>query len=801
MFQWASWGALLGFLAVGCGSAGPDGAGPLFPGSLSIFEVSPPLGPRSGGVPIKLRGHHFQPGVQVFFGDLPATDPQLESEDALTVTLPPARESGAVAVSMQAPDGERASNAELFTYYALGLDAQPTPSPVSNPLALANLDLDRDGAPDLVIARQNPPGISILLSSGDRVPVIIEQSAGSEPSALAVADFSGDGLPDLLVADSIRREVQLLLARSDGTLSPGVTIPVGCAPHALVSAELTGDGRPDLVLGCRETDRGAYLLANQFGPMGLPLFSSPQPLTGVTGPLSLAVADLDGDGRRDVAAASASNAVVQVWLNRGSGQFAVGGQLATGAAPSALLAMDVDSDGRLDLVTSNSAVGSLGLLLGDGAGGFAAAPPIALGSGRAPGALASLDWNGDGLTDLAVGDTTQSGVQLLLRTQPGRFEPANLLATGGPVTALRSWTMDGNLGSTLAAAIRATSQVLIWRQGGGAAEAQTYDTHPTPHAPIAADLTNDGLLDVVWIEGGRVAVRLNRGDGGFETPLVLEPAATPRAVANSDFNHDGLADLAVADAVGVSVLLRRSDGPFQAALSVPAGPAPTLVATAEVSHDGRPDIIVADPSHPELRVLFGGGDGTFQAPLSVPLGAVPRGLLAFDADKDGHRDLVALTASDVRVVRSLGGGRFASSVVSPVGEALTAMTPTDVNLDGIRDLVVVSADQQRLHLMLGQGNGAFQHAQSMAVGLAAAYLVALDLDRDGNLDVATTAAGETSVQVLLGKPDGTLQPPIAISSGVPASGLVQLDIDRDRWSDLLVTSPVGHSVLHNSTGR
>ncbi len=344
---------------------------------------------------------------------------------------------------------------------------------------------------------------------------------------------------------------------------------------------------------------------------------------------SVAVADLNGDGKADVVVTNCGGCYgppgighdgsVGVLLGKGDGTFQTAATYASGGAVPVFVAVaDVNSDGRPDLVVVNRNSDNIGVLLGVGDGTFQPATAYASVS---PLLVAVADVNGDGKPDLVVAnfcsdDNCDGSVGVLLGYGDGTFQPA-----------------------------------VTYPSGGG------YSS-----AIAAADVNGDGKPDVLVSNEFTVGVLLGNGDGSFQTAVAyssggisIPPAASRLAVA--DVNGDSKLDLIVessqccgsADGV-VGVLLGNGDGTFQPVVTYESGKGGwgTSVAVGDVSLDGNPDIVAtdecagADCAHLGLvAVLVGNGDGTFQAAQSYSSGGfLTNSVAVADVNGDRRPDLV-----------------------------------------------------------------------------------------------------------------------------------------------------------------
>src|SRR5262245_48714778 len=137
------------------------------------------------------------------------------------------------------------------------------------------------------------------------------------------------------------------------------------------------------------------------------LLPSPQFAVGDY-PYSVASADLDADGDRDLTVANTDADTVSVLLNQGNGKFAVEVEYAVGDLPHSVTSADLDGDGDLDLAVANANPDTVSVLLNDGDGTFAVQLPY--GVGDFPFTVTSADLDGDGDADLATANTLSSTV-------------------------------------------------------------------------------------------------------------------------------------------------------------------------------------------------------------------------------------------------------------------------------------------------------------------------------------------------------------------------------------------------------
>ncbi|GAA3449753.1 FG-GAP-like repeat-containing protein [Dactylosporangium matsuzakiense] len=334
-------------------------------------------------------------------------------------------------------------------------------------------------------------------------------------------------------------------------------LPVPAGLKTVAAGDVTGDGRTDVVAVTGTTAQSAdarkllVFAQGRYGALARPAMY-PTQLQSTDVGNGLALLDTNGDGRRDVALATAAG--VQLFQQAADGRLTDNGLLAGTAGAWHLAAADMDGDGDTDLVV----IGSAGILLlsQDPAGTFTAST-VATGTAQDE-EVEVGDVDGDGRPDIV---RPRSGVvNVFHNSTSGWSRTDHSPATTGPAIAgveVADVTGDGRADIVATMNVNgAGAKVDVFAQdgAGGLAAAVEYATAASPMAVEAADLTGDGRSDVIAVHGsgsGKVSLLSQKADGtldaaaAFTTPAV--GAYDPQGLVLADVNGDNRPDVVTAD--------------------------------------------------------------------------------------------------------------------------------------------------------------------------------------------------------------------------------------------------------------
>jgi len=654
---------------------------------------------------------------------------------------------------------------------------------ISAPWALAAADMDCDGDLDLVIAENDTDSVVWARNDGDGASWSLGgtiTAAAADVIDVVVGDVTGDGAPD--VVGAMISGGGLELWRRPGCASPtwtAGTVATGAFFSSAALADIDNDGRLDIAA----TESGSVSWWSNPGGAG----SWPKTVAGAafSSAQSVVVGDLDDDGDMDLAAASNSGNEIAWWANTGAGAGWTKHTVATTTAALGVRMGDIDGDGDLDLAGystgTNGPLSWWDNLSGDGSlweqFDLDPAPFV-------PRGLVVADLGDDGDTDVAVTLFSDSEVQILENVSTARS-------------------------ATLSTALFNNAYPFPLRE---VADLETGDIDGDGDADLVVVERELAIPDgfIYWFENGGVDSMGQLALGGPHF-VHLETLRSIESVTVGDVDSDGDADLFVGLSHNVSAhgVFCRNDGP-------PAWSCSTVLSTSvfenldgaalhDMDFDGDLDLL-SSLSHPSLggTVTWWEQDGDPSISGSwlrhdIDAANGSDRLAAADFDLDGDLDVVSRSN---RLWRNNPGGW--SSLTIP-GSTIDDFTVGDIDGDGDADLgaIVLAVSGSALawfeNDLNGPGSGWIEH-QVTAVSPPIWFdeqLAMDDFDVDGDLDLLATIDDLTGTPRMAwfenpGAAGGSWIEHPASPDPVRGVRIVTADFDRDGDPDVVATEALSN---------
>jgi len=614
---------------------------------------------------------------------------------------------------------------------------------------------------------------------------------------LTACDIDGDKLMDLVVANNGKAKIEVLLRRRE-------KVP---------PKELQGEKLPNDLADDQYFERKEILTEKQV--------------------LSLAVADLDGDGHLDVAYYGKPEELV-VAFGDGKGAFprTKSWQIDEGVAVDA---GDLNSDGRADLVLLTATATSIFTQSDDGALREPAKLPH---SEKGMAGVMVVDLDGDGRKDLAlVAPGSARSVRARFQRADGSLGPEVAFETTpwrvidfvdiDPAPGAETVVVQRNSGVLRALRLAVDKERALL----GSVETHAFEAGAggKDRSLALGDVNGDKRIDVVVTEPGsaQVAVYLQDEGGGLGGRKLFPSLSSSDAVRVADLDGDGRGEVLVLSSAEKALGVSRWDAegrlPFPTLLEIKG--VPKAFDVGDLDGDGRADLAVVAEEDKKLRALVflqqgaGAGAGGAALPLGakepVPLEGLkqaPEDLLIMDIDQDGRNDLLLFDSREaMRVLRQDEAGTFldqAAKGTSYRGDLAHQATrgsasPGDVDGDGKPELLLASKNFARAIVLDAKGGLAVKDQANAASPRAQVKGgTALDLDGDGRSEVVLYDRDGKTVSVLTRDDAGVF----GVTENVPVGelefkALHAVDLDSDGDQDLVLFGKERFAVLRGRGAR
>jgi len=319
---------------------------------------------------------------------------------------------------------------------------------------------------------------------------------------------------------------------------------------------------------------------------------------------------------------------------------------------------DLNGDGYHDFTVPNEDVHDIRIFLNDGRGNYTYSSHQQLPIPSKPSTNEGVDFNGDGLTDFAVGNIQGNSVSVLFG--------------------------DGR---------------------GGLAAPVNYPVGREPRGLSVMDLEGDGDMDIVTANrvGNNISILYNNGDGSFVSGGSFDPGGQAEtAGAAADADADGILDLFVGAYNSKEIILLLGDGKggLTFAQRINCGGSPWMVATGDVDGDGHVDVVAADAFEARAAVLRGDGKGALQPVEFYSVGNFPLAIDLGDLNGDGDLDLITSNYGSAAwtLYENSGNGKFVNPQSFPATAAASCAVFHDRDLDGDLDMTGIDEEADMIFL-------------------------------------------------------------------------------------------------------
>jgi len=775
----------------------------------TITTVSPNID--SAGTTVTITGTNFNVNAAndiVYFGAVQATV-NAASATSLTVTVPTSAGYAPITVN-NTLHGLTAFSPQSFLPDFNNIAYVPGTVNFDSPVSFVDssgiyyqsvvmADLDGDGKPDMIVlggsvAIYRNISVSGSITSGSFAAPIEISASGNIVTA---GDIDGDGKPDLVICNG-SYPIQLLHNTSTpGSISFGAPVSFylnyGDIVSSVAIGDIDGDGKPDVTFGT--ADWGNIGVFQNISTVGTIDSNSLEPAVDyyynyVSTYDGIAISDIDGDGKPDVVCTDNANSQITVFRNiclpgNFTNAFAQPVTFATGNQPNGIVTTDIDGDGKPDIAAANMADNTISLLRNISTPGTISfeSQVVLLFTGMVQ-YIATGDFDGDGKPDLALANISNNTISVLRNTSvPGTINTSSF------ATQINFAT--GN-----------------------------FATGNAPAAIFAGDVDGDGKADLININigGSYGSVSVLRNDPllTFPTITLVSPIAdspgTSVTITGTGFNTTAANDIVYFGATRATV---NSASATSLSVTVPVGATYDFITVDNTLH-GRtafsPYSFLPDYNNSPYV------PGTVKFDAHVDFngsGSTPLDVVIADIDGDGKPDMVAMGVSNISVYLntstsgSITSGSFAPPVnfTIPGGDSY-AIAAGDIDGDGKPDVVVTDGGGDSIFVLRNTstvGAANFAPAVSFVDNLYdfPTGVAIIDVDSDGRADIVT--ANGNGISVFLNTAtagtinSGSLSAPVDFLNYSGGNSVAVGDIDGDGKPDVAVTDQYNNVWVYQNT--
>jgi hypothetical protein len=684
-----------------------------------------------------------------------------------------------------------------------------------NPISISVGDLDGDGKADLAVANNGRITVSILRNISTGVGSIsyatkVDYATGSNPRSVKIGDLDADGKSDLTLANRGNNSVSIFLntTATAGTISYAnkVDFTTGTSPESVSIGDLDGDGKADLAVANSQSNT-VSIFRNSSTGAGTISYASKVDYTTGTYPISVSIGDLDGDGKADLAITNYTNLTVSILRNTGTGagtiSYASKVDYTTGTAPYSVSIADLDGDGKTDLAIANQSSNTLSILrnTSTAAGTISYASKVDFTTGTSPQSVAIGDFDGDGKSDLAVANNNSGNVSIFRNaivasastaTDFTAFSLSEQTGAGTINTIDHTVAIEVTAGTSLTALIPTfTLSNGASVKVGATSQVSATTSNDFSSAVIYAVTAEDGTTTQNWTVTVTAA--------SLHNIVSFTPTSGPvgTAVNITGTNFDGLpANNTVF--FGATQATVTAATATQLTVTVPSGATYqpiTVLVNGLFAYSSAPFVV----TFPESGTIDA---SSFAAKVDQTTNATPYAASIGDLDGDGKLDMAVVNhgTNTVSVFRNTstasGSFSYAAKVDYTTGTLPWSVTIGDLDGDGKPELAIANRGSNTVSVFqntsTGSGNVSYAAKADFATGINPQSVAIGDFDKDGKPDLAVDNSNSNTLSVFRNTSTGSgninYATKVDYTTGTKPYSVSAGDLDGDGWLDLVVAN-------------
>jgi DNA-binding beta-propeller fold protein YncE len=323
------------------------------------------------------------------------------------------------------------STVQVFAPSPSGLRLVSTIATAASPRGVCLFDLGNEGRQDILVTAYDAGLLQVFSWRNGEFVKTSEKATLKMPVGVAAGYTHSGGEAFVVVANYGSNKISFFQVQ-EGRLGERFDVPVEEGPTQVAIGDLNGDGVNEVVVACLPAHKMIVLSQKSAGKdEGLASFSLSDSISLPNGsaPADLTIADLDGDGRKDILAADFSLNTINLYFQQTNGALLVQPILSTsGNHPNGLTVADLDRDGKMEVIVANRDSDLIDIFKMEN-GHYYLKQTIKLSedsnSSFGPVEIGVLDAQGDGHLDLAISHMRSNSIKVLSRIGSGDPTPAS----------------------------------------------------------------------------------------------------------------------------------------------------------------------------------------------------------------------------------------------------------------------------------------------------------------------------------------------------------------------------------------